>query len=72
MNVTIDMSPDELAEIRRFTELDSNSDAVTKAAREYLRVTQLRELKTASGKVDYQDVGNAMESLELREQDPNP
>ena len=44
-------------------------DAVTKAVREFLRVSQLRELKSASGNVDYQDAGAAMEVLELRERD---
>ena len=65
MSVTVNLSSDELAQIKRLTELDDASDAVTKAAREFLRVTQLRELKAASGKVDYQDVGAAMETLEL-------
>ena len=46
-------------------------DAVSKAARQFLRVSQLRELKGASGKVDYQDVGDAMEALELRERQSN-
>jgi hypothetical protein len=67
MSVTINLSPDELAQIKRFTELESEDEAVTKAAREFLRVSQLRELKAASGKVAYQDVAEAMEALELRE-----
>jgi hypothetical protein len=71
MNVTVDLSSDELSQIKRFTELDNESDAVAKAAREFLRVTQLRELKAASGTVDYEDVGAAMEALELRERDSN-
>lgn len=71
MSVTIDLSADELAQIKRFTELDNAGDAVTKAAREFLRVSQLRELKSVSGKVDYQDVSEAMEALELRERDRN-
>ena len=71
MSVTVDLSSDELSQIKRFTALDNESDAVTKAAREFLRVTQLRELKAASGTVDYQDVGAAMEALELRERDSN-
>jgi len=58
---------DEVAQIQRFTELENESEAVTKAAREFLRVMQLRELKAASGNVDYQDLGEAMETLELRE-----
>jgi hypothetical protein len=65
--VTVNLNSDELAQIKRLTELDNESDAVTKAAREYLRVTKLRELKSASAKVDYQDVSAAMEALELRE-----
>jgi len=67
MSVTINLSSDELAQIKRFTELENENDAVTKAAREFLRVAQLRELKAVSGKVDYQDVSNVMETLELRE-----
>ncbi len=71
MSVTVDLSSDELSQIKRLTELDNEREAVTKAAREFLRVTQLRELKAASGKVDYEDVGTAMEALELRERDSN-
>jgi len=69
MSVTVNLSPDELSQIKRLTELDDQSDAVTKAAREFLRVAQLRELKAVSGKLDYQDVGAAMEALEIRERD---
>jgi len=71
MSVTINLSSDELAQIKRFTELENESDAVTKAAREFLRVVKLRELKAASGNVDYQDAGDAMEALELRERRSN-
>jgi len=69
MSVTVNLNSDELAQIKRLTELDDESDAVTTAVREFLRVSQLRELKAASGRVDYQDVGAAMEALELRECD---
>jgi hypothetical protein len=67
MSVTVNLSSDEVAQIKRFTDLENENEAVTKAAREFLRVTQLRELRTASGNVDYQEVGEAMEALELRE-----
>jgi hypothetical protein len=56
MSVTINLSSDELAQIKRLTELENENEAVAKAAREFLRVSRLRELKTISGKVDYQDV----------------
>ena len=67
MSVTVDLSAEELAQIKRFTELQNEREAVTKAAREFIRVNQLRELKGASGKVDYSDMGETMEALELRE-----
>ena len=53
------------AQIKRFTDLEN--EAVAKAAREFLRVIQLRELKAASGTFDYEDAGSQMEALELRE-----
>ena len=67
MSVTVDLSSDEVAQIKRFTDIENENEAVTKAAREFLRVIQLRELKAFSGKVDYQEVGEAMEALELCE-----
>jgi hypothetical protein len=45
MGVTINLSSDEVAQIKRFTELQNETEAVAKAAREFLRMTQLRELK---------------------------
>ena len=71
MSVTINLSSDEVAKIKRFTRLASESEAVAKAAREFLRVVQLRELKAASGNLDYQEVGEEMEALELRERPPH-
>jgi exonuclease VII small subunit len=67
MSVTINLSADEVAQIKRLTELEDGSAALEKATREFLRVMQLRELKAASGKVDYLAAGEAMEALELRE-----
>ncbi len=58
---------DEVAQIKRFTDLEDENQAVTKALREFLRVAQLRELKAASGNVDYRDVAQNMEALEFRE-----
>jgi hypothetical protein len=71
MSVTVNLSSDEVAQIKRFTDLENENEAVTKAAREFLRVVQLRELKAASGNVDYHEVGEAMEALEIRERPSN-
>ena len=67
MSITVDLSSDELAHIKRATELQDDRQAVTKAAREFIRLSHLRELKSASGKLDYQDMSDTMETLELRE-----
>ncbi len=67
MSVTVKLTSEEVAQIKRFTELEDETQAVTKAVREFLRIAQLRELKAASGKVDYRDVGQDMEALEFRE-----
>lgn len=71
MSVTVNLSSQEVAQIKRLTELENESEAVAKALREFLRVGQLRELKVASGKVDYQEAGESMEILELRERPLN-
>ena len=70
MSVTVDLSADEVAQIKRATEIDDEKEAVARAAREFLRVVKLRELKAASGKVDYVGVVPEMEALELRESQP--
>ncbi len=67
MSVTVNLSADEVAQIKRATEVDDEKEAVAKAVREFLRVAGLRELKAASGKMDYVGVGEEMEALELRE-----
>jgi Arc/MetJ family transcription regulator len=70
MSVTVNLSAEEVAQIKRATEVSDEKEAVAKAAREFLRVAGLRELKGASGKVDYKGVGEEMEALELRESHP--
>jgi hypothetical protein len=67
MSVTVNLSAEEVAQIKRATEVDDEEEAVAKAVREFLRVAGLRELKAASGNVDYVGVGEEMEALELRE-----
>ncbi len=70
MSITINPSPEEIAQIKRLTELANETEAVAMAAREFLRVAQLRQLKAASGKLDYSDQSEALEAMELREVKP--
>ena len=71
MSITVNLSLDEVAEIKRLTRLDNENEAVAKAAREFLRVVQLQELKAVSGRLDYREVGEDLEALELRERQPD-
>lgn len=72
MSVTINLSADEVAQIKRATERDNENEAVAKAAREFLRLVELRELKATSGKVDYAGVEEDMEALDLHEGHAKP
>jgi hypothetical protein len=67
MSITIDLTSQEIAELKLATKRDNDSEAVTQAAREYLRLSRLRELKAVSGKVDFDLDWRRQEDLELGE-----
>jgi hypothetical protein len=67
MSITIEMPAQEMAAIRQLTRLDDDAAAIVKAAHEFLRLTRLRELKSASGKVDFELNWEQLEELELNE-----
>lgn len=67
MSITIELAQQELAALRQITKLDDDAEAVLVAAREFLRVSRLRELKQASGTVDFDDNWRELEQLELDE-----
>ncbi|MBI1832029.1 MAG: hypothetical protein HYR84_11330 [Planctomycetes bacterium] len=53
--------------IKPLTRIDNDADAVVKATREFLRQSRLRELKAASGKVEFESNWQELEALELSE-----
>ena len=67
MSITVTLSNEELAEIKQITQLDSDSEAVSRAAQEFLRLFRLRQLKSVSGQVEYEENWRQLESLELDE-----
>jgi hypothetical protein len=67
MTLSIEMTPNEIAALKQLTKLDNDADAVAKAAREFLRLRRLGELKAVSGKVEFQLNWQELEALELRE-----
>jgi Arc/MetJ family transcription regulator len=69
VSVTIDLTAQEIAALKQLTKLENDAEAVSKAAREYLRLHRLRELKAASGKVEFDLNWQELEELELGELD---
>lgn len=67
MSITIDLSQQELVEIRELTKAADDAAGVVSAAREFVRWTRLRELKAASGKVDFDESWQQLESNEVQE-----
>jgi hypothetical protein len=64
MSITIEMPAHEIAAIKQLTHLDNDGEAILQAAREFLRQSKLRELKAASGKVEFDSSWPEMEDLE--------
>lgn len=69
MSIIIDLPAQELAALKQLTKLDDDAEAVVRAAREFLRLSRLRELKSVSGKVELEDNWRELERLELAEPD---
>ncbi len=67
MSISIELTPQEVAALKHATKIQDDAGAVTKAAREFLRLAGLRELKNVSGKVDFSDNWRELEALELGE-----
>jgi hypothetical protein len=67
VSITVELTPQELAALKLATRRDNDADAVIQAAREFLRLSRLRELKAVSGKVDFDANWQELEDLELGE-----
>jgi hypothetical protein len=67
VRITIEMLVQEIAAIKQLTGVDNDAEAILKAAREFVRLHRLRELKAASGSVDFQSNWQQWEALELNE-----
>jgi len=67
MSITIEMSAQEIAALKQLTRLDNDAEAIIRAAREFLRLSRLRELKAVSGKVQFESNWQELEELEFQE-----
>jgi hypothetical protein len=69
MSIVIELPAQELAALRQLTQQDDDAEAVIQAAREFLRIARLRELKAISGKVEFDLDWRELEQRELDEVD---
>lgn len=67
MSIAIELTAQEIAALKQLTKLDDDAEAIAKAAREFLRLSRLRELKTVCGKVEFESNWQELERLELGE-----
>jgi hypothetical protein len=67
VSITIDLTAQEVAALKQFTKRENDAEAVAQAAREFLRLRRLRELKTVSGKVEFEANWQELEGLEMSE-----
>lgn len=67
VSLTVNLTSEEVAQIKVVTRLKDDSAAVTREVTEYLRLCKLRELKSVCGKVDYDDQLTRLASLEFDE-----
>ena len=67
MVVTVDLTADELSQLQTATGSVAPDAAVTVAARQFLRIALLKQLKNASGNVEFDLDWRLQESMELGE-----
>ncbi len=67
MSIQIELPAQEITALKRATKLEDEAEAVVMAAREFLRLHCLQELKAVSGKVEFDSTWQAQEELELAE-----
>ena len=66
MNIALDLTERELLELRQRTKASDSADAVSRAAREFLRTCRLRELTSMAGRLDYDEQAwRALDEAEL-------
>ena len=65
MSVPLDLTQEEIAQLKDITKEPNDAQAVALAAREFLRRSRLQELKQASGRVDFVNNWRQLEAAEL-------
>lgn len=66
MSTNVELTEQELAELKRFTNESDAAVAVRRAMSEYLRFARRMRLKELSGRVEMDDNWHALEAAELK------
>jgi hypothetical protein len=66
MTTELDLTPDEITELKHLTEQSDVTSAVQVATREYLQYARRQQLKALSGRIEVQDNWRQLEALELK------
>jgi len=69
MTATVNLTPEEIAEIQALTKESDVGEAIRAAMVEYVRYARRQELKTLSGRVEMQDNWRELEEAEMRADD---
>ena len=72
MPTIIDLSPQELAELKSFTKEADDAAAVRSAMQEYLRLARRMQLKALSGQVAMDENWPALDAAEQKKFDDQP
>jgi hypothetical protein len=67
MCIDVPLTPEEVVALKRITNAQDDAQAITQAVREFLRLVHLRELKIASGRVEFETNWRQLEALQLDE-----
>jgi hypothetical protein len=67
VSINIELTIQEIAALKQATKLENDAEAIVKAAREFLRLRRLHELKAISGKADLETSWQELEQLEVSE-----
>ena len=67
MSISVELSGEELSDLRLLTKQDDQAEAIRQALREFLRMSRLRELIAVSGQVEFDDNWRQLEASELAE-----
>lgn len=69
MTAELNLTAEEIADLKQLTDQSDIASAVQVAMREYLQYARRQELKSLSGRIEMQDNWRELEALEMRRPD---